>query len=210
MNDERRLLLERLFDGEARADDLRSMDDDPEARAFLRQLKLLRALARRHDPSAETQARRSESIVDRPQRRALTVPLAVAASLLITALAIRFGTGTKPGMTPPQAGPSRPASVAATNKVRALRPSLEIELYRWANAISPRREDAAADVLARVASLRGRSAVREVLVLELANAIPSISARLPRSIGSHVSAMATTIRRPAALHRHRPSSTPSV
>ena len=210
MNDERRLLLERLFDGEARADDQRSADDDPQARAYLRQLELLRALARCHDPAAVVPARLSVAVVDRPRRRALTVTLAVAASLMITALAIRFGLGTKSGTIPPPAGPARPGRVAATIQVPASRPSLEVELYRWANAISPRREDAAAGVLARVVSLRGRSPAREVLVLELANATPGSSAKLPRSVVSHAAATSPSIRRPAANHRHRLSSPPRI
>jgi hypothetical protein len=210
MNDERRLLLERLFDGEARAQDHLSEGDDPQARAYLRQLELLRALARRHDPDAEAPARRSGAAVDRPRRRALTVSLAVAASLMITALGMRFGMRTKPATIPPPAGPSRSGLIAATNQARVSRPSLEVELFRWANAISPRREDAVAGVLARVASPRGRSPAREVLVLELANATPGSSAKLPRSIGSHTAATATTIRRSAANHRHRHPFPPKV
>ncbi|MGO9464681.1 MAG: hypothetical protein ACLQVF_11085, partial [Isosphaeraceae bacterium] len=91
---------------------------------------------------------------------------------------------------------------------RSPRPTLEVELYRWANESSPYPDDAAGVVLSRVGSLRGRHASREILALELANATPGSAIKIPRSEASPATATPGLIRKPGSSRRHRFSSSP--
>jgi hypothetical protein len=217
VNDERRLALERFFDGEADADDPRVAADGPEARDYLRRLGLLRDLARRHDPAADLPSRRPVVVPPRPRGRIVATALALAAGVLFLFLSFAARSGLRTGREPaslPAGGPQPTASagvaVAATARSRSPRPPLEVELYRWANASSPHREEAARVVLSRVASLHGRPASREILALELANATPGSFVKLPRSVAPQAAATPGSIRRPGPSRRHRPSPSPKA
>ncbi len=212
MNDEQRLLLERLFDGEP-VDDPRALADDADARAYLRQLALLRELSLRHDPAA-TQSRRCPMAFP-PRRRGRTFAkrMALAASLLLMALLARHvrRTDREPASTPP--APAKSSVSAAVASVATIRPQshrtpMEVRIYRWANAASPGREDAARIVLSRVEPLHGRPASHEVLALELANSTAGSVPRLLRSVSSHATSTPGSSRRPVPSNRPRPLSPP--
>ncbi len=66
------------FDGEPAANDPREADD-AESRAYLRQLSLLRELARRHDPAAAATPRQPVFVLPRSRRQILATILALAA-----------------------------------------------------------------------------------------------------------------------------------
>jgi hypothetical protein len=213
VNDERRQSLERFFDGEAVNDDPRVAADEPEADAYLRQLGLLRELARRHDPASACPPQRSVVIPPRPGFRKYAAILALAASLLLMVFAARrWPPGDRvPHPMPvasPTASPNAEVVVDATVMPRSRGPSVEVKLYRWANAESPRREDAARIVLARVEGLHARPASREVLALELANSMTGSVPRLARSVSSHATTTPGSSRRPAPSNRNRPAPSP--
>ncbi|MGO9920337.1 MAG: hypothetical protein ACLQIB_37305 [Isosphaeraceae bacterium] len=213
MNDARREILERLFDGEPVAGDPRDAADDAESLAYLQRLSLLRELARRHDPAAALPARQPAFVPPRSRRRILATLLAVAASVLFAALVLRNGSRAKlerasiPSEPPPSCAHDEGA-VTAPARPRSPRPTLEVELYRWANESSPYPDDAAGVVLSRVGSLRGRHASREILALELANATPGSAIKIPRSEASPATATPGLIRKPGSSRRHRFSSSP--
>ena len=203
MNIERRQSLERLFDREPPVGDPAESADDPEARVYLRQLDALRALSRRHDPSASAAIRRPPTLPPRRGRPPVAGLIALAASLLLSA-----------SLAWPGRRPDRVSGVATAVKLgrseitevppaipRPPRPSVEVELYRWANAASPGREDAARILLSGVEAGRGRRSSREVLALVLANSSEGPAASLARS----VSARPAVTRRLIPSHRHRVS-----
>jgi hypothetical protein len=213
VNDERRQILERFFDGEAVNDDPRAAANEPEDDAYLRQLGLLRELSRRHDPASASPPRRAVVIPPRPGFRKYAAILALAASLLLMVFAARrWPMGDRvPHPMPvasPEASTNAEVVVDAAVVPRSRGPSVEIELYRWANAESPRREDAARIVLARVEGLHARPASREVLALELANSVTGSVPRIARSVSSHATTTPGPSRRPAPSNRHRPIHPP--
>ncbi len=213
MNDERRQILERLFDGEPVADDPRDAADDDESLGYLRQLSLLRELALRHDPTAAIPPRRPVYVPPRSRRRILATVLAVAASVLFMVLMINYGRRTDRELASIPAARARPS--AGTNVAdeqtaspRSPRPPLEVELYRWANESSPYRDDAAGVALSRVGAHHGRPASREILALELANAVPGSAVNFPRSVGSRASASPGSVRKLGSSRRHQISPSP--
>ncbi len=210
MNDDRRKILERLFDDELAADDPIAAADDAEARVYLAQLALLRELSRRHDPASTKIGRRPTVPQTRFKLRSLAITAALAASFLLTASLVRK---RPPADRPPELVSNAPAksssvAVGATVRPRAQRPSMEVELYRWANAASPRREDEARSVLSHVDGIHARPASREVLALELANSPSGLIPRLPRSRSSHATSSSGSNRKPFPSHRHRSVSSP--
>jgi hypothetical protein len=213
MNDERRQTLERLFDGEPVGDDAHDAADDAESLAYLRRLSLLRELALRHDPAAAVSPRRPVLIPPRSRRRISATLLALAASVLVMALAVRYGLRTDPERNSIPSDSSGPAAteglvVSSAASPRSPRPPLEVELYRWANESSPYRDDAAGVVLPRAGSFEGRPASREILALELANATPGSAVNFPRSVVSRATASPGSTRKFGSSRRHRPTPSP--
>ncbi len=215
MNAERRQILERRFDGEPLTDDPREVLDDAESLAYLHRLRLLRQLAQAHDPAAAMPRRRSVVIPPRSRQRVVAALAALAASLVfVTAFALYRGR-TDSGLAALSVAFDRPTAgaivaQAATSNPRLPRPSLEVELYRWANQRSPHGPDAAGVVLPRVGSPQGRSASREILALELANSTPGAAFRIPRSVGSLATAAPGSIRKGGTSRRHRPIPSPKA
>jgi hypothetical protein len=215
MNDERRLILERRFDGESRADDPIEAADDAESLAYLRRLSLLRQLALKHDPAGTVPPRRPLFVPDRSRGRISAIILALAASVLFMTLLVHNGwrTDLGPASIPAaSAWPSVGTTVAdaVIASPRSPRPPLEVELFRWANAFSPYQEDAAGVALARVGSLQGRPASREILALELANTTPGSAVKFPRLLASQAKAPPGSFRKPGSSRRHRSTSSPRV
>ncbi len=213
MNDEQRRILELLFDGEAVDDDDPLGLDLPEAVVYLRQLALLRDLSRRHDPGSAFPPRLAVIIPRRLGSRNRAAALALAACLLLMAIAARrrpAGDRVPDPMAiaPPAASPNVEVAGGAAVLPWSRGPSVEVELYRWANAESPRREDAARIVLARVEGLHTRPASREVLALELANSAKGPVPRIDRSVSSHASPTPGPSRRPGPSGRRRPNHLP--
>jgi hypothetical protein len=211
VNDERRRILERLFDGEPVELDPGDAGDDPESLAYLRRLSLLRQLALVHDPAAAAPSRQALFVPPRSRQRIRAAILALAASVLFMTFMVHHGrrTGPEPASIP--AAPAWPAAgkgVVDARKAgfRSPRPPLEVELYRWANACSPYQEDAAGVALSRAGSLEGRPAAREILVLELANAAPGSAVKLPRAVASQATTTRGLIRKPESSRRHRTSA----
>jgi hypothetical protein len=215
LNDERRQILERLFDGEPIVDEQCYEADDAESLAYIRQLGLLRELALRHDPAAAFPAQRPLLVPPRSRRRALSAVLALAASVLFTALVVHYGRRADPGPSSIPgaiAWPSVDTNVANGRSAspRSPRPPLEVELYRWANESSPYRDDAAGVALSRVGSLQGRPASREILALELANGIPGSAVNFPRSFAARATASPGSVRKIGSSRRHRPNPSPKA
>jgi hypothetical protein len=182
MND---LEIERLFDGELPPSDRRrvldALENDPEARLHLNRLTRLRELARRHDPAGKRPEVRPFTSLphSRPWRPAL------AAAVAAVALLSRLGG-------PARVEPVIPLPLAigpATRPIAAPAGTLEVELYRWANAPGRVAGQAARLVLSSSTAPRKRSPADEILALELANAPPKTrgdvrrfaAARTPRS-----------------------------
>jgi hypothetical protein len=215
MNDERRQILERLFDGEPAVDDPRDEADDAGSLAYVRRLSLLRELALRHDPAAAILPGRPVLVPLRSRRRDLAIVLAIAASVLFVTLMVHHGRRADPR---PASIPASPPSPSAGSSVAGARiasprspcPPLEVALYRWANESAPYRDDAAGVALSRVGSLQGRPASREILALELANAIPGSAVNFPRSVISRTTASPGSIRKFGSSRRHRPASSPKA
>jgi hypothetical protein len=215
VNDERRQILERLFDGELVVDDSRDEADDAESLAYLRRLSLLRELALSYDPAAAVPPRRPVHVPQRSRRRIFATALAMAASVWFMVLMVlhRRRTDPEPASIPAApAWPSAGTSVADARiaSPRSPRPPLEVELYRWANESSPYRDDAARVALSRVRSLRGRPASREILALELANAIPGSAVSFPRSVASRTTVSPGSSRKFGSSRRLRPSPSPGA
>ncbi len=215
MNDELRRILERRFDGEPAADDPRDAADDAESLAYLRGLSLLRELALRHDPAAAALPRRPVLIAPRSRRRRLATVLALAASVLFMALMVRFGRRDDPKPRSILASSGRPSAVASvaagpTVSPRSPHPSLEVELYRWANESSPYTEVAAGVLLSRFASLHGRPASREILVLEAANAYHGLAIIFPRPAFSRSRTSPGSIRKFSSSRHSRPAPSPKA
>jgi hypothetical protein len=173
MTDDRRLEIERRFDGELDGEgDLSSgsfedLKIDPEARRHLERLTLLRELARRHDPASEI-ARSRYQLPDRRPRRAPWW-LAIAAS----AAGVAFLTWPSPRVEPPsKLVKIEPPGKAIVRPVEPAfeRPPLEVELYGWANTASKAPKQVARLVLAPASPSKKRSPADEILALELANA----------------------------------------
>ncbi len=167
MTDDRRLEIERGFDGELDEPEPASPIDDPEARRHLDRLARLRELALRHDPGSLV-PRRSFELPRRSPRRILSW-LAVAATAAVVTLAFlpEFRSGKPPRvvLTEPTTKPSaRPLEPTVG------RPPLEVELYGWANTPSKPSGQVAKLVLSPGPSSKKRSAANEILALELANA----------------------------------------
>jgi len=213
MNDERRQILERLFDGERVADDPRDAADDDESLGYIRQLSLLRELALRHDPAAAVPPRRPVHVPPRSRRRIFATVLAMAASVLFVVLIVNYGRRTDPERASipaargwPSAGTIDAGAQRASRRSR--RPPLEVALYRWANESAPYRDDAAGVALSRLGSLHGRPASREILALELANAVPGSAVNFPRSVASRATASPVSVRKFGSSRRHQLSPTP--
>jgi hypothetical protein len=211
MNDQHRQYLERLFDGELVADQPDGAAQDAESRGYLRRLGLLRELALAHDPAGAIRPRRSVFVPPRSRRPIVATILTLAASVLFVTFMVHHGRRTDPGPALIPGAPQWPTAgervaVASINSPRSPRPPLEVELYRWANESSPCRDDAAGVALSRVGSLEGRPASREILALELANAIPGSAVNIPRSVTSRSTPAA--VRKLGSLHRHRNSPSP--
>ncbi len=213
MNDERRQVLERLFDGEPAVQDPRDEADDAESLAYVRRLSLLRELALRHDPAAAIPPGQPVLVPLRSRRRTVAAVLALAASVLFVALMVHHGRRAHPGPASIPAAPSSPSAGSSVADARIAgsrspRPPLEVELYRWANESPPYRDDAAGVALSRVGTLQGRPASREILALELANAIPGSAVNFPRSVASRATASPGSIRKFGSSRRHRPTPSP--
>jgi hypothetical protein len=204
MNDKRKLLLERYFDGElpAEARDAlhRELAGDPAASRHLDQLGVLRKLARAHDPTARR--RRSGWFV---------AAGALAASLLLIVL-------SAPRIRPAVRGPASSSAESPEAISVAVRPTavpssaaipLEVELIRLANAPSRGPEGAARAVLSRVpgSPSQRRPASQEILALELANGSPRAPLALPRAAATPgVTASGPARRHPPSTRSHVPTS----
>jgi hypothetical protein len=172
MTDDRRLEIERRFDGELDGEgDLSSvafetLKIDSEARRHLDRLAMLRELARRHDPASEI----PRSTFDLPGRRARRAPwwLAVAASAAAIAVLAWPSTRVEPPAKLVKTGTTVKSTVRSFEPTID-RPPLEVELYGWANTASRAPKQAARLVLAPASPSRKRSPADEILALELAN-----------------------------------------
>ncbi|MDR3633172.1 MAG: hypothetical protein P4L84_04995 [Isosphaeraceae bacterium] len=215
MNDARRLLLERYFDGElaaAEQDELRrDLADDPAALRHLDQLALLRTLARAHDPSVQPALAAPKTAVVQPAWRfAIPIALAAAASLVLMLTA----PGERPagrGLAPSVAALPKSSAVVearpAALRSRAANP-LEVELIRLANTPSRRPERAARAVLSRGSPLQRRPAAREILALELANGAVRAALTRPRRAVPSASAVPSQGRRHPNVQRAHATSSP--
>jgi len=137
----------------------------------------------------------------------------VAASVLFVTLALRNGSRSQPEQAsiptdPPQPWAREEGTVASVARPRSPRPPLEVELYRWANHLSPYREGSAGVVLPRVGSLQQRPASQEILALELANATPGSAIKIPRPEASSPTATPGSLRKSGSSRRHRLFASP--
>jgi hypothetical protein len=215
VNDDQQQKLEQIFDGEAIDDESHEPAATSEARAYLHQLGLLRDLARQHDPAAGLPSRAPELVLVRSTGRMLAAVLAIAASVVVllgfgSRYLARTDRTTTPSITTAPPRPSSTIAVATAPETRAPQPTHEVEFYRWANAVSPSREDVARVVLSRVASPRALRASQEILALELANAPSDAIAKLSRSVAPRSATAPGALRKHALLRRHRPSATPKA
>jgi hypothetical protein len=174
MTDERRLELERFFDGELppdrQAEAARLVAEDGDARLYVDRLARLRALARAHESAAAA----------RPSRRRIPLVLAGAAAALaasVAALVVWWGrTASEASTAPGSAAVVVPALIAVPSG--RFGPIREVELYTWANRNRRRPETAAGAVLLSRARPGRRPAALEVLALDLANASPTLADEL--------------------------------
>jgi hypothetical protein len=167
MTDDRRLEIERRFDGEPDGSDSSPLVEDSEAQRHLDRLVLLRELARRHDPASAV-PRKAMTLPDRRPRRTpgWLVLASMAAAIALICGWWSFRKGDVPGRLMVNKS-TRPAN----RSVEALigRPPLEVELYGWANTPSRTTGQAARLVLSPGPSSKKRSSADEILALELAN-----------------------------------------
>ena len=213
MNDDRRQILARCFDGESVVDDPHEAVKDAESLAYLRRLSLLRELAVRHDPAAAGSPRQPVFVVPRSRWPIPATIVAVAASLVFMIVIRRDGPRADRESGSIADARARPAAGPSTARVpirirRSPQPPLEVELYRWANESAPYREDSAGVVLSLASRLVGRPASREILALVLANATPGSSIKLPRLVASRATSTPGSVRKLGTSRRHRPSPLP--
>ena len=171
MTDDRRLEIERRFDGEpagvGRPEPFEGPLDDPEDHKHRERLARLRDLARRHDPASEV-PQRAFVLPDSRSRRSRWW-LAVAATA--AAVALLIGRVSRVDQLAPVVVvvPSEKSAVRPT-EVAVERPPLEVELYGWANTPSRASQQAARLILGPGSPSKKRSPADEILALELANA----------------------------------------
>ena len=203
MNDARKRLLERYFDGALAPSEHdavgRMLADDADASNYLAQLALLRRLARAHEPTPQP-------VVLRVSRRRWGRPLALAASALAACLVLVL---TIPREQPVDRTPSAPpASPPRKNVVASGPPApgnpLEVEVMRLANSPLHGPEGDARVVVARTRL----SAAREVFLLKLANGAPHGALSLPRSTASPAATNFGALRRHSRAQRSHTAAQP--
>jgi hypothetical protein len=207
VNDERRLELERYFDGELHLDRhaeiARLVSEDGETRLYLRRLARLRDLARSHELAAGRPASRVLTPPP-PRSRAPRGPVVAAAALAAgVALMVVWRIRTAPE------GPGAATSVApAPIVVPFERPASipEVELYTWANRSRRRPEAAASAILFSGARSGKRPAAAEVLALDLANAAPGLAEELEPLLLLHKSPRGSRGRTERHARRPRPAA----
>jgi hypothetical protein len=205
VTDERRLELERYFDGELPPDRqariARRLPEDGEARLHLRRMARLRALARSHETAAIPVPRPHPT---RPQpARVLAVAAAAVAAIVAIAVVRRGRTSSDdvPG-APGPAAIVAPAPVVGPSVGPA--PIREVELYTWANR-DRRRPDSAARAILRSGARSGkRAAAAEVLALDLANADSELAEDLEPLALLHKSPPGGRVRMERHARRPRP------
>jgi hypothetical protein len=169
MTDDRRLEIERRFDGELDGLGPASPVEDPEARQHLDRLSRLRDLSRRHDPAA-TAPRREFKVPDRrPRRTSWLVVAGVAAAAVLAYVAVEFRT-KPPDIAVLVVKPAQPPVITRPVEPSVARPPLEVELYGWANTPTRAPKQVARLVISPGSPSRKRSPADEILALELANA----------------------------------------
>ena len=214
MNSERRQMLERLFDGEPAEDDPLDEQNDAESLAYLRKLAMLREIAQKHDPSAAIEPRRPSTSAATPLRRIAPALLAMAATLALIVVVrdqLRDSGDRKVTRVDVPSSAKAPIDDPIILKAsrRPPRPSLEVQLYRWANASPSSAENVAGLVLSRRGGdSKSRRASREILALELANAEPGSTPRIPRLKEAGASTVTGSSRKSGSTHRPRYSHSP--
>jgi hypothetical protein len=232
VNDEHRLQLARFFDGELPAEERdrveRELATDPAASRYLEQLRLLRHLADRRDPSSIQCS--ANLLVVRPWQRAaaarqrarqLAWVAAAAAAILgfvwcSKSLAPR---NRSPAMASPDTH-ARDSSKSIESRVPdftvspglpAVSPSLELDAqcFAWANGelMSPA---SAARVLLDARPRHGaRSSNAEVLAIELAHTPPNSSQEVARTLIERSVSIRLAPSLPKAGHKP-PAATPAT
>ncbi|GAC1471082.1 MAG: hypothetical protein NVSMB9_16830 [Isosphaeraceae bacterium] len=220
MNDEERLLLlQRLFDNELSDDDRQFLAqarvDDPESRRYLDQLSRLRVLANRHEPTV-SRARPIRFAVEPKARSAHRVLLsfgAIAAGLVAWLAFLNsqpLERGRADGPLSVVRAPVGRVETRSTRTPEQAQGPLEVELYRWANTPARGASGTARAVLSGSSTSHRRSAAREILALELANATPRAMGKVPRVVLSNGALIPGPFRRPTPGHRRPPPNTPSA
>lgn len=187
MTDDRKLELERFFDGELVPDEqarvARELGVDPAAARYIEQLQQLRTLALRHDPSAMVSPARPAPPpwASPPTGRRWVMGAAgglIAASilgLLWWSRGQEVGPPTRQAVAPPVVDPDAPSVVAPTDRTVASYAAtvpldLDEQLFEWANGALPSPAAAARALIDQAPRRRQRTpAGVEILTLELAN-----------------------------------------
>jgi anti-sigma factor RsiW len=233
VNDEYRLDLGRYFDGELpeaeRERVERQLTADPAAMRYVEQLRLLRRLADRHDPSSGS---RSAGPIDvRPWQRAAAwrphawrVSAAAAAAAAIIGLVWYANSPRKLQHTTPKVSsasanveksskpiePSGSGSAAPGAAPHVAPPSLELDAQRfaWANGELTSPSAAARVVLDARPRHGSRSSNVEILAIELAHAPPHTMHQVARMVVARSVSIRQPPQPPRAGHK-APSATPN-